>query len=53
MTDTWTDEIVAQIALDVTRYNFRRLLEWLVLLLSIILAALTAPADQKTPITAA
>ncbi len=34
-------------------YNFRRLLEWLALLLSIILAAFTAPADQKSPPTAA
>ena len=34
-------------------YNFRRLLEWLALLLSIILAAFTAPADQKSPLTAA
>ena len=33
-------------------YNFRRLLEWPALLLSIILAALTAPADQKPPLTA-
>ena len=33
-------------------YNFRRLLEWLALLLSFILAAFTAPADQKSPLTA-
>jgi hypothetical protein len=28
-------------------YNFRRLLEWLALLLSLILAALSDPADRK------
>jgi hypothetical protein len=32
---------------------FRRLLDWLALLLSAILAALTAAADHKTPLTAA
>jgi len=34
-------------------YNFRRLFEWLALLLSAILAALTSAADHKTPLTAA
>jgi hypothetical protein len=34
-------------------YNFRRLLEWLALLLSIILDTLTAPANQKSALTAA
>ena len=28
-------------------YNFRRLLEWLALLLSLILAALSGPAHRK------
>jgi transposase, IS5 family len=32
-------------------YNFRRLLEWLALLLSIILAALTAAASHQRPLT--
>ena len=42
----------ANAVLAAAGYNFRRLLEWLALLLSIILAALTAPADQKSPLTA-
>ena len=42
----------ANAVLAAAGYNFRRLLEWLALLLSIILAALTAPADQKPPLTA-
>ena len=37
----------ANAVLAAAGYNFRRLLEWLALLLSIILATLTAPADQK------
>ena len=43
----------ANAVLAAAGYNFRRLLEWLALLLSIILATLTAPADQKSPSTAA
>src|SRR5271170_5101941 len=43
----------ANAVLAAARYNFRRLLEWLALLLSAILAALTAAADHKTPLTAA
>ena len=31
-------------------YNFRRLLEWLALLLSSILVAFTAAASQETPL---
>jgi transposase, IS5 family len=34
-------------------YNFRRLLEWLALLLSIILAALTAAASHQRPLKSA
>jgi IS5 family transposase len=34
-------------------YNFRRLLEWLALLLSIILAALNAPASHDRPLKSA
>ena len=40
----------ANAVLAAAGYNFRRLLEWLALLLSIILATLTAPADQKSPL---
>jgi transposase, IS5 family len=43
----------ANAVLAAAGYNFRRLLEWLALLLSIILATLIAPADQKSPLTAA
>ena len=43
----------ANAVLAAAGYNFRRLLEWLALLLSKILATLTAPADQKSPSTAA
>jgi transposase, IS5 family len=43
----------ANAVLAAAGYNFRRLLEWLALLLSAILAALTAAADHKTPLTAA
>ena len=43
----------ANAVLAAAGYNFRRLLEWLALLLSIILATLTAPADQKSPPIAA
>jgi transposase, IS5 family len=37
----------ANAVLAAAGYNFRRLLEWLALLLSAILAALTAAADHK------
>ena len=40
----------ANAVLAAAGYNFRRLLDWLALLLSAILAALTAAADHKTPI---
>ena len=43
----------ANAVLAAAGYNFRRLLDWLALLLSAILAALTAAADHKTPLTAA
>ena len=43
----------ANAVLAAAGYNFRRLLEWLALLLSTILATLTAPADQKSPPIAA
>src|SRR5271163_4506834 len=43
----------ANAVLAAAGYNFRRLLVWLALLLSAILAALTAAADHKTPLTAA
>jgi len=38
----------ANAVLAAAGYNFRRLLEWLALLLSIILAALTIPTVQNT-----
>ena len=43
----------ANAVLAAAGYNFRRLLEWLALLLSAILAALKTAADHKTPLTAA
>src|SRR5271168_4059994 len=43
----------ANTLLAAARYNFRRLLEWLALLLSIVLALLSPAADQKAPLTAA
>ena len=43
----------ANAVLAAAGYNFPRLLEWLALLLSIILATLTVPANQKSPSTAA
>ena len=43
----------ANAVLAASGYNFPRLLEWLALLLSIILATLTVPANQKSPSTAA
>ena len=43
----------ANAVLAAAGYNFPRLLEWLALLSSIILATLTVPANQKSPLTAA
>ena len=43
----------ANAVLAAAGYNFRRLLEWLALLLSIILAALTAAASQQRPLKSA
>jgi IS5 family transposase len=42
----------ANAVLAAAGYNFRRLLEWLALLLSTILAAFSAEADHKSPLTA-
>ena len=43
----------ANAVLAAAGYNFRRLPEWLALLLSIILAVLSAPAGQERPLKSA
>ena len=43
----------ANAVLAAAGYNFRRLLDWLALLLSAILAAFTAAASQKRPLKSA
>jgi transposase, IS5 family len=48
-----THRDAANAILAAAGYNFRRLLEWLALLLSIILAALNPPASQDRPLKSA